>query len=96
MPVQLPILSFPTMLVGALYRLQGTLEWLYTPVVSRILTEVDTFTTMIKNGRDRTLQILGKEPDILVTPFPPSDIQWLLKKSLPLCYCCNRIPRTNG
>ena len=34
---------------------------------------------MIKNGRDRALQTLGKEPDILVIPFSLSDIQWLIK-----------------
>jgi hypothetical protein len=34
---------------------------------------------MTKNGRDRALQTLGKEPDILVTPFSLSDIQWLIK-----------------
>lgn len=45
----------------------------------RILTEIDALTSMIKNGRDRTLQILGKEPDVLVLPFPPADVQWLVK-----------------
>lgn len=33
----------------------------------------------IKNGRNRALQILGKETDILVTSFSLSNIQWLLK-----------------
>ena len=34
---------------------------------------------MIKNGRDRALKTLEKEPDILVIPFSLSDIQWLIK-----------------
>jgi hypothetical protein len=33
---------------------------------------------MIKNGRDRALKTLEKEPDILVIPFSLSDIQWLI------------------
>lgn len=32
-------------------------------------SELDTLTIVIKNGRDGALQTLGKEPDILVTPF---------------------------
>ena len=60
-----------------------------------ILNEVDALASMIENGKDRVLQTLGKEPDILVTPFSLSDIQWLIKKSLPLCCQLNRIPRTN-
>jgi hypothetical protein len=45
----------------------------------RILNEVDVLASIIKNGRDRTLQTLGKEPDIFVIPFSLSDIQWLIK-----------------
>ena len=45
----------------------------------QILNEVDELTSMIKNGRDRALQTLGKEPDILVIPFSLSEIQWLIK-----------------
>ena len=41
----------------------------------RILNEVDVLASMIKNGRDRALQTLGKEPDNLVTPFSLADIQ---------------------
>jgi hypothetical protein len=36
----------------------------------QIFNEVDAFASMIKNGRDRALQTLRKEPDILVTSFP--------------------------
>jgi hypothetical protein len=32
----------------------------------QILNEVDTLASMIKNGRDRALQTLGKEPNIFV------------------------------
>ena len=48
----------------------------------QILNEVDALSSMIKNGRDRALQTLGKDPDILVTSFSLSDIQWLTK-SIP-------------
>ena len=44
-----------------------------------ILNEVDALASMIENGKDRVLQTLGKEPDILVTPFSLSDIKWLIK-----------------
>ena len=33
----------------------------------------------IKNGRNRALQILGKETDILVTSFSLSNIQWIFR-----------------
>ena len=44
-----------------------------------ILNEVDALASMIENGKDGVLQTLGKEPDILVTPFSLSDIKWLIK-----------------
>jgi hypothetical protein len=63
--------------VGDLYQPQGVLEWLHTLMGGApwILNEVDTLASMIKNGRDRALQTLGKEPDNLVTPFSLADIQ---------------------
>lgn len=80
-PVHLLIFNSSPTLVGALYQPQGVLEWLHTPMggAPRILNEVDALANMIKNGRDRALQILGKEPDVLVTPFSLSDVQWLIK-----------------
>ena len=67
--------------MGTLYQPPGVLEWLHTPMggAPRILNEVDVLASIIKNGRDRTLQTLGKEPDIFVIPFSLSDIQWLIK-----------------
>ena len=80
-PIQLLIFNFSPTLVETLYQPPGVLEWLHTPMggAPRILNEVDALTTMIKNGRDTAVQTLGKEPDILVTPFSLSDIQWLIK-----------------
>lgn len=94
-PIQL-LISFPT-LVGVLYQPWGVLEWLHTLMggTPQILNEIYALISMIKNGRDRALQTLGKEPDILVIPFSLADIQWLIKKSLLLCCQLNRIPRTN-
>jgi hypothetical protein len=76
-PIQLCILNSSPTLVGGLYQPLGVLEWLPTLMTGapRILNEVDALTTMIKNGRDTAVQTLGKEPDILVTPFSLSDIQ---------------------
>ena len=80
-PIQLCILNSSPTLVGGLYQPLGVLEWLPTLMTGapRILNEVDALTTMIKNGRDTAVQTLGKEPDILVTPFSLSDIKWLIK-----------------
>lgn len=79
-PIQLLIFNSSPTLVGSLYQPQGVLEWLHTPMggAPQILNEVDALTSMIKNGRDRALQTLGKEPDILVTLFSLSDIQLLI------------------
>ena len=80
-PIQFLIFNSSPTLVGALYQPQGMLEWLHTPMGSapRILNEVDALTSMIKNGRDRALKTLEKEPEILVSPFSLWDIQWLIK-----------------
>lgn len=40
----------------------------------RILIEVNTLAIMIRNSKDIALQTLGKEPDILGTPFSISPI----------------------
>jgi hypothetical protein len=73
----------------------GGVEWPHTAMggAPRVLNEVDALTSMIKNGRDRALQTLGKEPDILVIPFSLFIVA--NQKSLPLCYQLNRIRRTN-
>lgn len=80
-PVHLLIFNFSPMLVGALYQPQGVLKWLHSPMsgAHRILNEVDALDNVIKNGRDRTLQNLREETDILVTTFSLSDIEWLIK-----------------
>ena len=67
--------------MGVLYQPWGVLEWLHTLMggTPQILNEIYALISMIKNGRDRALQTLGKEPDILVIPFSLSDIQWLIK-----------------
>jgi hypothetical protein len=43
------------------------LEWLHTLIdcATRLLTEVDALSSIIKQGKDRALNIMGKEPDIL-------------------------------
>ena len=53
------------------------------------LNEVYVLTNMIKSGRNRALQTLGKEPDILVIPFSLLDIQWLIKN--PACFAISLI-----
>jgi hypothetical protein len=41
--------------------------------------------TMVRTGREHTLQIIGKEPDVIILPFPLPDIQWFLQNhTLPL------------
>lgn len=80
-PVQFLLFNSSPTVVGAIFQPQGVIEWLHTPVggAPRVLTEIDALASMIRQGRDRTLQILGKEPDILVTPFSLTDIQWLMR-----------------
>ena len=60
-----------------------------------ILNEVDALASMIENGKDRVLQTLGKEPEILVTSLLPLKYSMANQKSFPLCCQLNRIPRTN-
>jgi hypothetical protein len=38
---------------------------------------VAALSTMIRIGREHTLQIIGKEPDVIVLPFPLIDVLWL-------------------
>jgi hypothetical protein len=66
--------------MGALYQSQRVHECLHTQVsgIPKILTVIDALTVMIWNGRDRAMQTLGKEPEILVTPSL-YNIQWLLR-----------------
>lgn len=52
----------------------------------RILTEVDALAVMIRNVRDRALQTIRTEPNILVTPLSLSDIQGATQKSLLFCF----------
>lgn len=65
-----------------MYQLQGELEWLHTLMdcAYKILTKVYALTKfMIKNVGDRAWQVLGKEPNVLVTLFSRFNIQWLLR-----------------
>lgn len=70
--IQLLIFNSSSRLVRALYQPQGVLEWLHTPIggTHRFLNEVDALSIMIKNGRDRALETLGKELTFLSPPSP--------------------------
>lgn len=86
----------PPLTVGVLYQPQGVLGWLHTLVDSapRILTGVDALTVMVRNGREKALQTLGRESHILVTPPPSLQYSMATQKSLLLYYSPNWTPGT--
>lgn len=75
-PVQFLTFNLFPSLMGILYQPQVVWGLLQTLIsgAPRLLTEVDVLASMIKLGRNRTLQTLSKEQDILMTPFSLLDV----------------------
>jgi hypothetical protein len=70
-PVELLILHSPPLPMGALWQLQGVLEWLYlghSP--AKILTPYhELIARLIAKGHTRCCELLGHEPSNNVVPF---------------------------
>jgi hypothetical protein len=78
-PVQLLILCSPSMLIGALWQLQGVLKWLYlghSP--AKVLTPYhELVARLIAKGHTRCCELLGHMPSNIVVPLSKDQQHWL-------------------
>ncbi|TRZ07903.1 hypothetical protein HGM15179_019203 [Zosterops borbonicus] len=62
------------------------IEWVFLPVQpkSRVMSRTDAFAALIMKGRDRIVEIDGKEPADIGIPARDEDLEWLLRHSVAL------------
>ncbi|TRZ06831.1 hypothetical protein HGM15179_020276 [Zosterops borbonicus] len=62
------------------------IEWVFLPVQPkcRVMSRTDAFAALIRKGRDRIVEIDGKEPADISIPMKDEDLEWLLRHSVAL------------
>ncbi|NXB93300.1 PO113 protein, partial [Vidua chalybeata] len=62
------------------------LEWVFLSVQPKscVMSRTDALAALIQKGRDRILEIDGKEPADISVPVKNEDLEWLLRQSVAL------------
>ncbi|TRZ07383.1 hypothetical protein HGM15179_019721 [Zosterops borbonicus] len=62
------------------------IEWVFLPVQPKchVMSRTDAFAALIRKGRDRIVEIDGKEPAEISIPMKDEDLEWLLRHSVAL------------
>lgn len=76
------ILSTPFLPTGLFWQ-DGPLEWLHLPSTRKrvITTYYEAVATLIRMGRQRSKQLFGVEPALIVLPYKADQIAWLYQTS---------------
>uniref|UniRef100_A0A8B9J0K1 Uncharacterized protein n=1 Tax=Amazona collaria TaxID=241587 RepID=A0A8B9J0K1_9PSIT len=61
------------------------LEWIFSPITPRktIVTKPEILSQLIMKGRNRIIDITGREPYRIILPLVQEYLEWLLRVSLP-------------
>ncbi|NXV60455.1 PO113 protein, partial [Molothrus ater] len=90
LPIQLTVWCGTKFLLGALTqhnRKTGeiwALEWISPPLQQHktLLQKIEILADLLKKGRERTVQIMGKEPDQIQIPMKKDTLTWYLANSM--------------
>nr|UVF62130.1 MAG: pol protein [Bat faecal associated retrovirus 1] len=76
------ILGTPYLPTGLFWQ-NAPLEWLHLPATRKkvVTTYPEAVAQLILIGRRRALQLFGLEPSLIITPYKPDQISWLLQTS---------------
>lgn len=92
LPIQLTVWCGEKYLLGALTqqnRKTGevwALEWISPPLQQHktLLQKIEILADLLKKGRERALQVTGKEPDQIWIPMKKDTLTWYLENSMEL------------
>ncbi|KAK4812011.1 LOW QUALITY PROTEIN: hypothetical protein QYF61_023007 [Mycteria americana] len=62
------------------------LEWVFLPyqATKTLVTRIELFAALIKRGRERIVEMTGKEPELIILPVVKNYLNWCLQNSLEL------------
>ncbi|KAK4808190.1 LOW QUALITY PROTEIN: hypothetical protein QYF61_001222 [Mycteria americana] len=62
------------------------LEWVFLPYqpTKTLVTRIELFAALIKRGRERIVEMTGKEPELIILPVVKNYLNWCLQNSLEL------------